>query len=182
MMAFTHDALRVMNYNYAAGSTQYTNNDAIIFSLQLALMLAVGLVAALVMTRLRMPVILGELIGGVIIGPTVLGALMPGFFAWLFPAEGASSVARNAVIDLGMLFFLLIAGMEVNYSALRQRGVGIGWTSICGIVLPFASGVFLVLALPGLWGNVTQSNTLLFALFVGTALSISALPVIARIL
>jgi Kef-type K+ transport system membrane component KefB len=159
-----------------------TDHDAIVFSLQLALMLAVGLVAALVMMRLRLPVILGELMGGVIIGPTVLGALAPGWFDWLFPAGGGSSVARNAVTQLGMLFFLLVAGLEVDYAAIVRRGASIVWTSLCGVALPFVAGILLVFALPGLWGSQAQAEPVLFALFLGTALSISALPVIARIL
>jgi Kef-type K+ transport system membrane component KefB len=159
-----------------------TDHDAILFSLQLALMLVVGLMAALVMVRLKLPVILGELVGGVIIGPTVLGMLAPGWFSWLFPVGGATSVARNAVTQLGMLFFLLVAGLEVNYAAVTKRGATIVWTSLCGVALPFASGVVLVLALPGLWGGQAQADPVVFALFLGTALSISALPVIARIL
>jgi Kef-type K+ transport system membrane component KefB len=134
------------------------------------------------MRKLHQPAVLGELIGGIFLGPTVFGMLAPQTFSWLFPAEGYASVGLDAVIKVGMLFFLFVAGLEVNLAHVRQRSLSVSLTSILGILMPFSLGVGSVLLLPGLWGSQMSGQQLLFALFMGAALSISALPVIARIL
>jgi Kef-type K+ transport system membrane component KefB len=80
------------------------------------------------------------------------------------------------------VLFLLVVGMELNPGQLKSRGVNIVWTSVLGILIPFLIGYGLVVFVPGLWGNPASTNPGTFALFIGTALSISALPVISRIL
>lgn len=154
----------------------------VILFLQFSVMLAVGLCAGQVMRRLGMPAVLGELVGGIVLGPTLVGALTPTFYDWLFPTTPAIVAGRDSVIKLGMLFFLFVAGLEVDPVRVRWHGATIAWTSICGVMLPFILGFGSVLLLPGLWEPGQQSSTLLLALYIGTALSISALPVIARIL
>jgi Kef-type K+ transport system membrane component KefB len=157
-----------------------THSDALRLSLQLAAFLAVGLVLGRLALRLGFPVLLGELLGGILLGPTVFGRFAPEAFASLFPAEGSTAVARNAYIQLGLLCFLFAAGLEVNVGSLRRQGRRVALTSAFGIVLPFAFGVALVYA----WPSLTQDALGLrgTAFFLGTALSISALPVIARTL
>jgi Kef-type K+ transport system membrane component KefB len=80
------------------------------------------------------------------------------------------------------LFFMFVAGLEVNPAYLQKRGRSVVGTSLLGIVLPGGLGLGTVLLLPDVWGAPAQEHLLLFALFIGVALSISALPVIARIL
>ncbi len=145
-------------------------------------MLAVALVCGQMMRTLRQPAVLGELLGGILLGPTVLGALAPHTYVWLFPTTGATTVGRDAVLKIGMLFFMFVAGLEVNPAHLYKRGRSVAGASVLGIVVPLSLGVGTVWLLPGLWGAPAQANVLLFALFIGVALSISALPVIARIL
>jgi len=157
-------------------------HDLIIFFLQIGILLAVASVFGRLMRNWHQPPVLGELIGGILIGPTICGHLFPGPYASLFPVEGAVTAAREAVIWLGMLFFLFVAGLEVNLEHLRQRGLSVVLTSLMGIVFPFSLGFGLVLLFPGLWGSHGSGQILILALFIGTALSISALPVIARVL
>jgi Kef-type K+ transport system membrane component KefB len=159
-----------------------THHDLILFFLQISVILAVALLFGQVARKLHLPAVLGELIGGIALGPTVFAALAPELYARLFPSTGATGVARDAIIKLGLLLFLFVAGLEVNLRYVRQRGRSIVWTSLSGIVVPFGLGFGLVLLLPGLWGPRANSHVLVFALFLGTALSISALPVIARVL
>jgi Kef-type K+ transport system membrane component KefB len=153
-----------------------------LFFLQIGGMLTVALVFGQVARRLHQPAVLGELIGGILLGPTVFGAFAPNTYAWLFPTAGTVSTGREAVINLGMLFFLFVAGLEVNLTHLQRRGWSVFLTSISGIVAPFGLGFGFVVLLPDLWGPQAKNNGLMFAVFMGTALSISALPVIARIL
>jgi Kef-type K+ transport system membrane component KefB len=154
----------------------------ILFFLQIGVMLGIALIFGQGMRRFRFPAVLGELAGGIVLGPTVFGALAPQAYTWLFLSDDQVSSSREAVIKIGMLFFLFAAGLEVNLSHLRQRGLSVGLTSLLGILVPFGLGFGSALLLPGLWAVQTHDKALIFAAFVGAALSISALPVIARIL
>lgn len=157
-------------------------NNLVIFLLEIAVMLSTALLCGQLARKLRFPSVLGELVGGIILGPTIFGWLFPGSFGWLFPASGAVFDGRDALVQISMLFFLFAVGLELNLGMIRKRGSSIAWTSLLGIVVPFALGFGLVLAFPGLLGEQVQGRLWLFAMFMGTALSISALPVIARIL
>ena len=157
-------------------------HDLALFLTQIAVMLAVAQLGGRLMRRLGQPAVLGELLGGILLGPTVFGSLFPGAYSWLFPPAGDVAHAREALITVGMLFFLFAAGLEVNLKIAGRLAWRIGWTSVLGVALPLGLGFALVLAWPGLWGTQAESNTTGFALFVGVALSLSALPVIARIL
>lgn len=158
------------------------HHELILFFLQICIMLTVALVFGQVMRKLHQPAVLGELAGGILLGPTIFGALVPHAYTWLFPTEDVISSGREAVIQIGMLFFLFVGGLEVNLARLRRRGLGVALTSLLGILVPFSLGFGSVLFLPHLWGPRAHENTLIFAVFIGAALSISALPVIARIL
>ncbi len=155
-------------------------NDMVVFFLQIAVMLTTALLFGQAMRRLRFPAVLGELIGGIVLGPTVWGWLSPNTHAWLF--SPSVSADMDGLIQLCMLFFLFAAGLEINLGLIEKQKAVIAWTSLLGILVPFVFGIVSVLLFPGLWGANALDRPLLFALFIGTALSISALPVIARIL
>lgn len=132
--------------------------------------------------RVRQPAVLGEVLAGVLLGPTLLGRVAPDARAWLFPAEGAAAVVLDGLATLALVLFLLVAGMEVDLSAaIRQRRVTLV-AGTCGMVLPFLLGWSLAALAPDLLGGRQSREPQLFALFFGAALSISALPVIARTL
>jgi Kef-type K+ transport system membrane component KefB len=156
--------------------------DLALLLTQIAVMLAVGQLCGRLMRKLGQPAVLGELVGGILLGPTVFGSLFPSVYSWLFPSTGIVALTREALITFGMLFFLFAAGLEVNLKIAGRLRWPIGWTSVLGIALPFALGFCLVIASPSLWGTQAETHVLAFALFVGAALSLSALPVIARIL
>jgi Kef-type K+ transport system membrane component KefB len=158
------------------------HQQLILFFLQVCMMLATALVFGQIMRKLHQPIVVGELMGGILLGPTFLGVFAPNFYNQLFLTEGPILMSREAVLKIGMLFFLFVAGLEVNMFHLKQRGLSIALTSILGGLVPFCLGFGLVLFLPGLWGPQAHEKGLIFALFMGTALSISALPVIAKIL
>jgi Kef-type K+ transport system membrane component KefB len=159
-----------------------SHHDLILFFLQVCTMLGVALVCGQAMRKLHQPAVLGELIGGVLLGPTIFGAFAPKTYSGLFHASDVASTGREAVIRLGLLFFMFVAGLEVDMAHVRQRGLSVVLTSALGIVLPFGLGFGLVLTVPALFGSQAQGRTMLFALFMGMAMSISAIPVIARIL
>lgn len=156
--------------------------DMMIFFLEIAVMLFMALLCGQVMRMLRFPAVLGELFGGIILGPTVWGWLSPSTYNWLFPESGAVFQGRDALIQICMLFFLFAAGLEMNLSLVKKRSVNIAWASLMGIVIPFIMGFGMVFLFPDMWREHFQGRLLFFAMFMGTALSISALPVIARTL
>jgi Kef-type K+ transport system membrane component KefB len=158
------------------------HHELILFFLQLSVILLSALCFGQIARRLHQPVVLGELVGGIVLGPTIFGAFAPTWYIWLFPGVGAPPMAREAVIKIGMLFFLFIAGLEVKIAHLQRQGWSTALTSILGIIVPFGCGFAAVLVFPTLWGPQAHTQTVMFGMFIGAALSISALPVIARIL
>lgn len=152
-------------------------------SLQLALMLACGLGLGQLLRRLRQPAVLGEMLGGLLLGPTGLGLAAPAIYAWLFSSTPAITAVRESIIKLGMLFFLFIVGLSVNLPGLRQIGRRALLIGLVGTILPIVFGVLLAYVIPaGYWGAGVTMHRLAFGLFVGMNLANSANPVLARIL
>lgn len=156
-------------------------SELILILLEFTLILAFALIFGRLMQKLHQPAVLGEILGGIILGPTVFGTIAPGLQSELFPASGEPAQILRAVTYLGLIAFVFIAGLEVDLTCIKRRSKSTIVTSISGIVLPFALGFSIVVLVPGIWG-IPSGDLRIFALFMGTALSISALPVIARIL
>jgi Kef-type K+ transport system membrane component KefB len=149
--------------------------------LQIALLLTFAAMLGGLAKKLHQPAVLGEILGGIILGPTVFGTLAPGTHSGLFPAAGESAEMLHVVAYLGLIAFVFIAGLEVDQRSMKLQKKSTLMTSIFGILLPFSFGFGMVMLLPAFWGTAS-GDIRIFALFMGTALSISALPVIARIL
>jgi len=159
------------------------SEDFVKLALQFASMLAFALFFGQIMRRLKQPAVLGEMIGGIILGPTILGFLAPALYTWLFQSSAQVAVVREASIKLGMLFFLFIAGLEVDLSDLKRMGKRAILIGLVGTLVPIGVGVGLVYLMPtSFWGPLASKHMLAFALFVGMNLANSANPVIARIL
>jgi Kef-type K+ transport system membrane component KefB len=160
-----------------------SSQDFVKFGLQIAVMLGCALFFGQLMQRIRQPAVLGEMVGGILLGPTLIGFLLPAFYFWLFLSSPSVSIARDASIKLGMLFFLFIAGLEIDLSDLRRIGKRAILIGLIGTVIPIIFGVGLVYALPReFWGASVQAHFFSFALFIGMNLANSANPVIARVL
>jgi Kef-type K+ transport system membrane component KefB len=129
-----------------------SSQDFVKFALQITVMLACALFFGQLMRKVKQPAVVGEMFGGILLGPTLFGVLLPTLYLWLFHSSVSVGVARDASIKLGMLFFLFIAGNEVNLSDLRRlgrRAISIG---LVGTLIPIAVGVALVYMLPPLFG------------------------------
>jgi Kef-type K+ transport system membrane component KefB len=155
--------------------------DLLTFFLQIAVMLLAAFLLGESMRKLGQPAVLGEIIGGIILGPSILGLLLPGIHSFIFVQSEQAQLMVSALVNLGMLFFLFIAGMEIDLAQIRNNGKVSILTSILGIIVPFAFGAASVMLFPEIW-RAPGGNGTLFAVFIGAALSISALPVIIRIL
>lgn len=157
--------------------------DFVKFALQIIIMLAISLIFGQIMRRLKQPAILGELMGGTILGVTIFGFLFPGAYSWLFQSSEDVVIVRDAFIKMGMLFFMFTIGLEINLSDLRDMGKNALVIGLVGTLLPILAGVGFVYLIPkDFWGPLVQKHFFIFALFIGINLANSANPVIARIL
>ncbi|HVK38944.1 MAG TPA: cation:proton antiporter [Candidatus Kapabacteria bacterium] len=162
--------------------SRLTPQDITQLLLALALMLGMARLFSEVFTRLRQPAIVGEILAGIVLGPSLLGAIAPELMGSLFPTTGASAVALDTINTLAVVLLLLVAGMEVDLSVLWRQGRAALMVSVLGMIIPFGIGAGLAWLVPEFLGAGAGVESLTFALFFGIALSISALPVIAKIL
>jgi Kef-type K+ transport system membrane component KefB/nucleotide-binding universal stress UspA family protein len=129
--------------------------------------------------KVRQPAVIGEIIAGIALGPSALGAVWPEATAWLFPPEVMPFL--DVLANVGLIFFMFLVGLELDVRLLRGRGHAAVWVSQASIIAPFLSGVALALVLFPVLGSQRGSFTP-FALFLGASMSITAFPVLARIL
>ena len=143
--------------------------------LMLARMLAEG------MRRLGQPAVIGELLAGLLLGPTVLGYVAPEIFEAVFPQNLAQFHLLEVISWLGMVLLLLLTGLETDLRDMRNLGRAALMASLFGMVIPFGSGLGLGWLLPDKF-LVDPADRAIFAAFLATAMAISAMPVIAKIL
>lgn len=154
----------------------------VLLLLELGLLLVAAVILGQVAQRLGLPAIVGELLAGVVLGPTVLGRLPGDLFETLFPADPDLAAVRTNFLTVGLILFILLVGLEIDPGMVRQRLRVILPTSIIGMAVPFIAGFGVALLAPSLWSAPPGQSPLALPFIVGVALSISALPVIARIL
>jgi Kef-type K+ transport system membrane component KefB/mannitol/fructose-specific phosphotransferase system IIA component (Ntr-type) len=157
-----------------------TEHDSLVFLLSLGVMLASARLLGELARWLGMPMVVGEIAAGIALGPTVLGRIWPQGQAWLFPRGTAQSMIAG-YSTVAVVLLLVVVGLEMDLGVLRRRGRTAALTGLLGIVLPFASGVALGLLIPDS-DLLDPSRRMITALLLGVALSISALPVIAKTL
>lgn len=128
------------------------------------------------------PALLGEILAGVLLGPTVLGHVAPGWQAFLFPGSGSAAVFLQGFMNVSIALFLVVAGMEVDLSTVWRQGRSTMIVGMAGLVCPFAIAFSAAWMLPLLRASRPASDPLIFSLFFATAISITSLPFIARTL
>jgi Kef-type K+ transport system membrane component KefB/nucleotide-binding universal stress UspA family protein len=149
--------------------------------IQLALLVGMARVGAEIAKRIGLPSVVGEMTGGIALGPTVLGHYFPGAFAAIFPPNVEQFHLLDAFGSVGMSLLLLLTGLETDLRLLRNLGRAALIASVMGMVLPFGLGFGLGYLMPSEY-LTNPSHRILFSLFLATAMSISAMPVIAKIL
>jgi Kef-type K+ transport system membrane component KefB len=148
---------------------------------QLALLLFVARLGAELCRRVALPAVVGELAAGIVLGPSVLGHFAPGASAALFPHVSEQFQLLEVVGLLGMVLLLLLTGLETDLRLIRNVGRAALIASAMGMVLPFVSGFGLGMLLPD-QVLAHPDRRVLFSFLLATAMSISAMPVIAKIL
>ena len=153
--------------------------NLLLLLVQIGVVVGAARVIGLLFRRIHQPQVMGEMVAGILLGPSLLGWVAPELSAALFPPSSLGFL--NALSQVGLLVFMFLVGLELNPRLLRGRGHAALVTSHVSIVVPFFLGASLALYLyPRLSdGSVTFTG---FALFMGAAMSVTAFPVLARIL
>jgi Kef-type K+ transport system membrane component KefB len=152
-----------------------------IFVAQLALLMLVGRLLGEAMIRIKQPGVMGQLIAGLALGPSLLGALFPDLQHAIFSGAKEQKAMLDAVAQFGVLMLLLLTGMETDLKLVRRTGGTSAIASIAGIVVPFICGVALGEALPDSV-LADPGKRLITSLFLGTALSIASVKIVATVI
>ncbi|MBI3235549.1 MAG: cation:proton antiporter, partial [Bacteroidetes bacterium] len=134
-----------------------------------------------VVRKLRFPFVVGEILAGLLLGKTVLGNLSPHLTVEMFPSSGNVPLALNGITSLAAIMMLFVAGMEIELPLVLKEGKKAIITSIGALIVPLLIGAYIGYFHLEVF-HIRPESKRVFALFLGTALSITALPVMARIL
>ncbi|WP_432129340.1 cation:proton antiporter [Streptomyces sp. bgisy082] len=148
----------------------------------LALLLAAAHLVGRLFGRLRQPPVIGEILGGLLLGPTVLGQFLPEAQAWLFPAEGPAASGLALVSQLGMLLLMFTAGVEMRTVFSRRDGRSVAVIALAGMAVPFALGLLTVKVIDT--GDVLgpAGSVPALTLVIACAIAVTSIPVISRIM
>lgn len=151
------------------------------FFLQLAVILGVCRIVGWLAARIGQPQVVGEMIAGVVMGPSIFGALMPEAQAWMFPRE--SKAVIFSVCQVGLAVYMFLIGVEFDWTLIKSRLRGAAAVSLSGIFAPFLLGAGAAFFLKDQWPLFSPKATTVEAmLFLGAAMSITAFPMLARII
>jgi Kef-type K+ transport system membrane component KefB len=154
---------------------------SVIFFLQMAFILAVCRATAWVFMKIGQSRVVSEMIAGVLMGPSLMGWLFPEFFTYLFPAE--SKPILFSVAQLGLVLYMFLIGVEFDVELIRKRLRSAASISAAGIVAPFLLGgslAYFIASDPQLFA--VETSRVEAILFMGAAMSITAFPMLARII
>ncbi len=157
------------------------HHTVFIFLVQIAVLLAVARLLGELVQKLGQSAVIGELAAGVLLGPSFLGILFPEFHGKLFPKEQLQVDLLAAVSWIGVIFLLIVIGLETDLELIKRKGKKALSVSFGGILITFMTGFTLGWLLPEAY-LVNKDQRLVFSLFMAVAMSISAVPVIAKVL
>jgi len=158
-----------------------SQHEVTMLLIQLGIMLITGRVFAEFARAVRQPGVVGEILAGIVLGPTVFGMFFPELFNTVF-GTGNSALVLDGIVQVAVVMLLFIAGLEVDLNIVIRQGRQALLTSSFGLVIPFVLGAALPFLMPELLSVDEDKDLVPFALFMGTSMAITALPVIARIL
>jgi Kef-type K+ transport system membrane component KefB len=161
--------------------SKLSQHEIMALLVQLSVMLIMGRLFAELARKVKQPAVVGEIIAGLILGPTILGMFQPDWFETLFPV-GSSSLVLDGFVQIAVVMLLFIAGLEVDLHIVLQQGKQAIYTSFFGLIIPFMFGFTFPYFYPEFFESTDPSRHLAYSLFMGTSMAITALPVIARIL
>ena len=159
--------------------TQVLHNPLALLLIQAIVIVPLARLLGFLFTKINQPMVIGEIIAGLLLGPSLLGWLLPGVYQFLFPPESLGGL--HLLSQVGLIFFMFLVGLEFNPKLLHGHGRVAVSISHASIIVPFLFGTALALYLYPKLSDTSVSFTP-FALFMGAAMSVTAFPVLARIL
>jgi Kef-type K+ transport system membrane component KefB len=160
---------------------QPTEHQVLVFLVQITVLLLFARLLGQLCRMIGQPSVVGELTAGVILGPSILGRTAPGVSDWLFPGGAVQSGMLFTVGWLGVMLLLVVTGFETDLTLIARLGRAAVWVTAGSLLVPFAFGLLGGVLVPDALVGPEATRTV-FALFLATALTISSLPVIAKIL
>lgn len=179
-------ALLALTGVLAAGSAQAAGIGSgggpseVVLIVQIVLLLAVGRLLGEAMLRVGQPAVMGQLLAGLLLGPSVLGAVWPEAQHWLFPPGRDQKALLDGIAQLGILLLLLMTGLETDLALVRRVRRAAVSVSVTGVAVPFGCGFLLGQFLPEAMLPHPELR-LVTALFLGTALAISSVKIVAMV-
>jgi Kef-type K+ transport system membrane component KefB/nucleotide-binding universal stress UspA family protein len=161
--------------------TAASHHDVLVLVVQIAILLFTARALGEVAQRLGQPSVVGEILAGIVLGPSLLSSFIPAFGTWIVPQTEVQGYLLEVVSLIGAIFLLLITGLETDLSLIRRHARTAVGVSFGGIIVSFATGFFMGQLIPDFL-LVNESERLVFSLFVAIAMSISSIPVIAKVL
>ncbi|MFM2311861.1 MAG: hypothetical protein RLZZ04_1137 [Cyanobacteriota bacterium] len=157
------------------------HHELLLFLLEISVLLLVARALGELMRRFNLPPVVGELLAGVVLGPSLFGAIFPQAQGYIFPRLQEQANLLSVISWLGVLMLLIVTGLETDLNLIIRKGRTALLISLGGIIVPFATGFGLGWLMPEIF-LANPSQRLVFSLFIATAMSISAIPVIAKVL
>ena len=151
----------------------------ILVLIEVLIVIGLSRLVGLAFRKIKQPLVIGEIVAGIMLGPSLFGLIAPGLAASLFPPETLPLL--NLLSQVGLIFFMFLIGLELNPKYLSGNLEIAILTSHVSILVPFSLGTLLAVLLYPIVSNASVSFTA-FALFLGAAMSITAFPVLARII
>jgi Kef-type K+ transport system membrane component KefB/nucleotide-binding universal stress UspA family protein len=153
----------------------------VIFIVQIVALMVVGRLLGELMLRWGQPAVMGQLVAGLLLGPSFFGLIAPDWQHALFPKTPEQKAMIDGVAQFGILLLLLLTGMETDLKLVRQTGRASIYASVMGIIVPFACGVALGEMLPDSMLPDPEKR-LITSLFLGTALAIASVKIVAVVI
>jgi K+:H+ antiporter len=159
--------------------TAAPHHDVLVLIIRIAVLLFTARALGEAAQRLGQPSVVGGILAGIVLGPSLLSGFVPAINGWLVPQTKVQGYLLEVVSLIGAMFLLLITGLETDLTLIRRHARTAIGTAAGGLIIPFATGFLLGLHLPDFL-LVDTGRRLVFALFIAAFMSISAIPVIAK--
>ncbi len=161
--------------------TAAAHEDVLRLVLEVAILLFAARAMGEVARRLGQPSVVGEIAAGILLGPSLLSGFVPALGHWIVPQTAVQGYLLEVISLIGAMFMMLITGFETDLGLIRRHARTAVGVSLCGIAATFTTGYFLGRTLPDFLMS-SPNERMVFALFLGTAMAISAIAVIAKVI
>lgn len=156
-------------------------HQVLLLLIQIAVLLLVAFICGEIVSSLGQPAVIGQMLAGILLGQSVFGSIFPDLAKILFPVSTSQANLLEVVSWIGVIFLLMLTGLETDVDLIKKQGRSAVGASILGIIIPFSTGFGFAYLIPDEL-LLNPNHRTIVALFIGTVFSVSSVPVIAKIL